>query len=163
MKIIDKYGRKIVTFGRADVRVGTQKAVDLTNDGLGGQLDVTDDNGNIIRVHAPSIGVYIVNSLNRGIALYGGSMPSLTLQDQAETYGTISLDLASLSVTLYQPGYDSARTGLYGGETPSLKMLGTQVVGPPATAVPDATGLSDVKDRLNDLLDRLRNHGLIGT
>jgi hypothetical protein len=159
MKIVDQYGRKIVTFGRADVRVASQKVVDVTNDGLGGQLDVMNPDGTIIRVHAPSSGVYIVNADNHGIAMYGGSIAgtSLTLQDQGIT-GSIELNLGALSMTILESENYSEPTGLYGYG--ALTMLGIQVVGPQQDAVDDADS-GTIVAQFNSLLEKLRNHGLI--
>tara|TARA_R110000822_G_scaffold42760_5_gene115961 strand:- start:806 stop:1981 length:1176 start_codon:yes stop_codon:yes gene_type:complete len=44
-----------------------------------------------------------------------------------------------------------------------LRVVGTRVVGPQGDAVADATDLSTAISRLNDLLSRLRAHGLIDT
>jgi hypothetical protein len=71
-------------------------------------------------------------------------------------FGRGLLELANAGALQAAAGMDSTIN-----VTIAYQVAGTQVVGPRGAAVADATGAGDVVARLNDLLSRLRTHGLI--
>ncbi|HEX7833252.1 MAG TPA: hypothetical protein VF787_26585 [Thermoanaerobaculia bacterium] len=103
----------------------------------------------------------VVSSIagSSGNILFSVSGGSIDLGGTAATFNSVYIDcVGGISTANTLPpgaGYFNSQNG--------YKYQGTQVVGAQGAAVANATGAGDVVARLNDLLARVRTHGLIAT
>ncbi len=103
-----------------------------------------------------------------GTRLIGDSSPvDPEIQTLEPGGGTVSSVAVSGSSNISSAGGPITSSGtitislVANPDVTSLKVAGTKVVGAQAAAVADATGALDVVAQLNDLLAKLRTHGLI--
>jgi hypothetical protein len=121
-------------------------------------------------IGATSVGIDVAGALVLTVGATASSFASGTVLTVANTTDATTTSDGSVRLS---GGLSVAKSVVIGGTagnsinvanaTGSLKINGTKVVGAQGAAVADATDATSVIARLNDLLSRLRTHGLIAT
>lgn len=117
-------------------------------------LSAGNDNRDVVNVSAPG-DVYIDSPFGAGIFIRTDTAGIDTLTNRLNISGGAATALATWT--------DITHTGLNITAGADLKVAGIEVVGAQGALVADATDAASVILRLNELLARIRAHGLIAT